>query len=77
MVNHKLVDKLMRQMDLRAKLHQRRPYVSYTGTVSHLADIKLDRNVTPDTPNTAFVGNVTEFQSLRPQGVFVPGNGPV
>ncbi|AGE36989.1 hypothetical protein [Corynebacterium urealyticum] len=36
MVNHKLIDKLMHQMDLRAKLHQRRPYVSYTGTVSHL-----------------------------------------
>ena len=61
-VNHKLVFKLMREMGLKAKIRQRRPYVSYNGTISHIADNKLDRNFTPDKPNTTFVSDVTEFR---------------
>ena len=61
-VNHKLVYKLMRQMGLRAKIRQRRSYVSYAGTISRIADNKLDRKFTPDTPNTVFVSDVTEFR---------------
>ena len=61
-VNHKLVYKLMREMGLRAKVRQRRPYVSYNGTISHIADNTLDRKFTPDKPNTVFVSDVTEFR---------------
>ena len=61
-VNHKLVYKLMCEMGLRAKIRRRRPYVSYTGTISHIADNKLDRKFTPDQPNTVFVSDVTEFR---------------
>ncbi|WP_408929405.1 IS3 family transposase [Corynebacterium marquesiae] len=61
-VNHKLVYKLMRQMGLRAKIRQRKPYISYAGTKSRIADNKLDRKFTPDTPNTVFVSDVTEFR---------------
>ncbi|MGJ4139596.1 IS3 family transposase, partial [Corynebacterium evansiae] len=61
-VNHKLVYKLMREMGIRAKIRQRRPYVSYAGTISHIADNKLDRKFTPDQPNTVFVSDVTEFR---------------
>lgn len=61
-VNHKLVYKLMYEMGLRAKIRQRRPYVSYTGTISHIADNTLDRRFTPDKPNTVFVSDVTEFR---------------
>ena len=61
-VNHKLVYKLMRQMGLRAKIRQRRPYISYAGTKSRIADNKLDRKFTPDKPNTVFVSDVTEFR---------------
>ncbi|WP_408933190.1 IS3 family transposase [Corynebacterium marquesiae] len=61
-INHKLVYKLMRQMGLRAKIRQRRPYISYAGTKSRIADNKLDRKFTPDTPNTVFVSDVTEFR---------------
>ena len=61
-VNHKLVYKLMRQMGLRAKIRQRRPYVSYIGTISHIADNILDRKFTPDKPNAVFVSDVTEFR---------------
>ncbi|MGJ4092168.1 IS3 family transposase [Corynebacterium macclintockiae] len=61
-VNHKLVYKLMCEMGLRAKIRQRRPYVSYTGAISHIADNTLDRKFTPDQPNTVFVSDVTEFR---------------
>ena len=61
-VNHKLVYKLMHEMGLRAKIRQRRPYVSYAGTISHIADNKLDRTFSPDQPNTVFVSDVTEFR---------------
>ncbi|WP_370658797.1 IS3 family transposase [Corynebacterium sp. ACRPJ] len=61
-VNHKLVYKLMSEMGLRAKVRRRRPYVSYNGTISHIADNTLDRKFTPDKPNTVFVSDVTEFR---------------
>ncbi len=61
-VNHKLVYKLMREMGLRAKIRRRRPYVSYAGTISHIADNKLNRKFTPDQPNTVFASDVTEFR---------------
>ena len=52
----------MCEVGLEAKVRQRRPYVSYTGTISHIADNRLDRNFTPDKPNTTFVSDVTEFR---------------
>ena len=61
-VNHKLVYKLMCELGLRAKVRQRRPYISYNGTISHIADNTLDRKFTPDKPNTVFVSDVTEFR---------------
>ncbi|WP_460502264.1 IS3 family transposase [Corynebacterium aquatimens] len=61
-VNHKLVYKLMCEMGLRAKVRQRRPYVSYNGTISHIAANTLDRKFTPDKPNAVFVSDVTEFR---------------
>ena len=61
-VNHKLVFKLMREMGLKAKIRQRKPYSSYAGATSHIADNTLDRNFTPDKPNTTFVSDVTEFR---------------
>ncbi|SDR68042.1 putative transposase [Corynebacterium timonense] len=61
-VNHKLVLKLMREMGLKAKIRQRRPYISYTGTTSHIAENTLERNFTPDKPNSVFVSDVTEFK---------------
>ena len=61
-VNHKLVYKLMCEMGLRAKVRQRRPYVSYSGTFSHTAENTLDCKFTPDKLNTVFVSDVTEFR---------------
>ncbi|VVH30572.1 hypothetical protein NCPHL90_02015 [Corynebacterium diphtheriae] len=74
-VNHKLVYKLMHQMGLRAKIRQRRPYNSYTGTISRIADNKLARKFTPDKPNIVFVSDVTELRVAGRKSVFITGNG--
>lgn len=60
-VNHKLVYKLMDQMRLKSKVRPRRKYNSYKGQTSHIADNLLDRNFTPDKPNTVWVSDITAF----------------
>ena len=61
-VNHKLVYRLMHEMGLRAKIRQRRPYVSCTGRNSHIVENKLARKFSPEQPNTVFVSGATEFR---------------
>ncbi|BFM33238.1 hypothetical protein KPHES18084_14800 [Corynebacterium ulcerans] len=61
-VGHKLVYKLMDQMRLKSKVRPRRKYKSYKGQTSRIADNLLDRNFTPDKPNTVWVSDITEFR---------------
>lgn len=61
-VNHKLVYKLMDQMGLKSKVRPRKKYNSFKGQTSHIADNLLNRNFTPEKPNTVWVSDVTEFQ---------------
>ncbi|WP_407921621.1 IS3 family transposase [Corynebacterium epidermidicanis] len=61
-VNHKLVYKLMDELGLKSKVRVKKKYNSYKGTVSHIAKNVLDRCFTPDTPNTVWVSDVTEFR---------------
>ena len=60
LVNHKLVYKRIRQIGLRAKIRQRKPYTSYAGTISRIAGNKLDCKFIPDKANTVFVSDVTD-----------------
>lgn len=61
-VNHKLVYKIMDANGWKAKVRRTTKYSSYKGTISKIADNILDRNFTPDAPNTAWVSDVTEFK---------------
>lgn len=61
-VNHKLVYKLMDQLGLKSKVRVKRKYNSYKGTVSHIAKNVLDREFTPDKPNSVWASDVTEFR---------------
>ena len=61
-VNHKLVYKLMDQMGLKSKVRSRKKYNSYQGQTSHIAENLLERNFTPEQPNTVWVSDVTEFR---------------
>ncbi|AKK02737.1 transposase [Corynebacterium epidermidicanis] len=52
----------MDELGLKSKVRVKKKYNSYKGTVSHIAKNVLDRCFTPDTPNTVWVSDVTEFR---------------
>ncbi len=58
-VNHKLVQKLMSQMELRAK-RRRQHYHSYKGEIGRVAPNILERNFKADKPNTKWTTDVTQ-----------------
>lgn len=52
----------MDELGLKSKVRVKKKYNSYNGTVSHIAKNVLDRCFTPDTPNTVWTSDVTEFR---------------
>lgn len=62
LVNHKVVQRIMKKLGLKGKTaKKRRKYSSYMGAVGKVADNILDRKFDVQTPNMAFVTDVTEF----------------
>lgn len=59
-INHKKVQRLMQDMDLRAKVRRRR-YVSYRGEISCIAENHLNRAFSAPKPRQKWVTDVTEF----------------
>ncbi|MGY4674714.1 IS3 family transposase, partial [Ursidibacter arcticus] len=60
-VNHKKVQSIMQQLDLKGKCH-RRKYRSYQGEVGKIADNLLQRHFQATKPNEKWVTDVTEFK---------------
>ena len=60
LVNHKLVQKLMKQSCLKCEI-RRRKYRSYKGEIGKVAPNALNRNFHADKPNQKWVTDVTEF----------------
>lgn len=60
-VNHKLVYKLMDRMGLKAVIRRSKKYSSHPGRPSHIAENLLQRNFRQDSPNSAWVSDITEF----------------
>lgn len=60
LVNHKLVQKLMKQSCLKCEI-RRRKYRSYKGEIGKVAPNVLNRNFHADKPNQKWVTDVTEF----------------
>jgi transposase InsO family protein len=59
-INHKTVQKLMRQCGLKSEIRKKR-YCSYKGEVGKIAPNELNRNFKADRPNQKWVTDVTEF----------------
>ena len=59
--NHKLIYKLMKQMDLRAKI-RRKKYRSYKGTEGKIVNNKLKRRFTASRPQERWLTDITEFK---------------
>ena len=68
-VNHKTVQKLMKQCCLKCEI-RRRKYRSYKGEVGKVAPNELNRNFKADKPNQKWVTDVTEF-SVQDKKVYL------
>ena len=61
-VNHKTVQKLMKQLGLVCYVRERRRYSSYKGEVGEVAPNLLKRHFKANEPNRKWVTDVTEFK---------------
>lgn len=59
-INHKTVQKLMRQCGIKCEIRKRR-YRSYKGAIGKIAPNELNRNFKASRPNQKWVTDVTEF----------------
>jgi putative transposase len=60
-VNHKRVQRLMTELDLKSKVRPKR-YKSYKGEIGKIAPNLVKRKFTADKPNQKWVTDVTEFK---------------
>lgn len=61
-INHKKVQRLMRQLGLQAIIRRRRKYTSYHGQIGKIADNVLGRDFKTNKPNHKWATDVTEFR---------------
>ncbi len=61
-VNHKTVQKLMKQLGLVCRVRAKRKYNSYKGEVGEVAPNLLERHFKTNQPNRKWVTDVTEFK---------------
>lgn len=61
-VNHKKVQRIMKELNLQSNQRPKRRYSSYKGTIGKIADNLLKRNFKADRPNQKWVTDVTEFK---------------
>ena len=61
-INHKTVQKLMKQLGLVCHVRERRKYNSYKGEIDEVAPNLLERNFKTNAPNRKWVTDVTEFK---------------
>lgn len=69
LINHKTVQKLMDEMDLKAK-RKRQKYRSYKGQIGKTAPNVLDRNFTSSSPNQKWTTDVTEVK-IKDQKIYL------
>ena len=61
-INHKTVQRLMKQLGLISIVHPKRKYNSYKGTVGKVAKNILKRDFNATKPNEKWVTDITEFK---------------
>ncbi|MBD4684352.1 IS3 family transposase, partial [Xanthomonas citri pv. citri] len=60
-INHKRIQRIMQQLDLKGKCKQRK-YRSYQGEVGKIAENVLQRDFHATAPNEKLVTDITEFK---------------
>lgn len=71
-INHKKVQRIMREMDLKCEKFQRKSrYKSYKGTVGKVAKNRLNRRFDTHIPLQKLVTDVTEFKCTNDQKLYL------
>ncbi len=69
-VNHKRVQRLMKEMGLEATLRRRKKYSSYQGEIGKIAPNLLRRDFKANQPNEKWVTDITEFKAKDGQKLY-------
>lgn len=69
-VNHKRVQRLMKEMGLQATLRRRKKYSSYQGEIGKIAPNLLRRDFKANQPNEKWVTDITEFKAKDGQKLY-------
>ena len=72
-VNHKKVQRIMKELGLQSIQRPKRRYNSYKGTIGKVADNLLKRDFKADKPNQKWATDVTEFK-INNDKVFISNN---
>ncbi|WP_290657030.1 IS3 family transposase [Anaerovibrio sp.] len=70
-VNHKVVQKLMRQCGLKCVTRKRNKYNSYKGNIGKTAPNIIARDFVADSPNKKWATDVTEFVTTKGDKVYL------
>ena len=62
-MNHKKIQRLMRELELQVRVRKSKKLTTYRGTSGHIAPNHLERHFSATKPNQKWVTDVTEFKA--------------
>lgn len=62
-MNHKKIQRLMRELELQVRVRKSKKLTTYRGTIGHIAPNHLERHFSATKPNQKWVTDVTEFKA--------------
>ena len=70
-VNHKKIQRLMRELELQVRVRKSKKLTTYRGTIGHIAPNHLERHFKATKPNQKWVTDVTEFKAKDGNKVYL------
>jgi putative transposase len=70
-VNHKKIQRLMRELELQVRVRKSKKLTTYRGRIGHIAPNHLERHFTATKPNQKWVTDVTEFKAKDGNKVYL------
>ena len=62
-VNHKKIQRLMRELGLQVRSRKGKKFTTYRGTIGHIAPNRPERDFTATDPNQTWVTDIAEFKA--------------
>ena len=70
-MNHKKIQRLMRELELQVRVRKSKKLTTYRGTIGYIAPNHLERYFTATKPNQKWVTDVTEFKAKDGNKVYL------